>query len=119
MERLTESELVEEINKNLLGEMQGRELLENIMKNLEKVEENAYLLKEELEAYRAIGTVSEFRELKEKATGKKPTDVRYFGEAGYYIGLCPTCKNGNNSEYEYCGDCGQKLQWFERSEGKE
>lgn len=74
---------------------------------------------EEIQQYRAIGTVSEFRELKEKATAKKPTDVRYFGEAGYYIGLCPTCKSGNNSEYEYCGDCGQKLQWFERSEGKE
>ena len=74
---------------------------------------------EEIQQYRAIGTVEEFRELKEKATAKKPTDVRYFGEAGYYIGLCPTCKNGNNSEYEYCGDCGQKLQWFERSEGKE
>ena len=74
---------------------------------------------ERLAMYEDIGTVSEFRELKEKATAKKPTDVRYFGEAGYYIGLCPTCKNGNNSEYEYCGDCGQKLQWFERSEGKE
>lgn len=74
---------------------------------------------EEIQQYRAIGTVSEFRELKEKATAKKPTDVRYFGEAGYYIGLCPTCKNGNNSEYEYCGDCGQKLLWFDWSEGKE
>ena len=66
---------------------------------------------EELKQYRAIGTVEELRELKEKATAKKPTDVRYFGEAGYYIGLCPTCKSGNNSEYEYCGDCGQKLLW--------
>ena len=109
---------------------------------------------EEVQQLHAIGTVSEFRELKEKkhdcdikhlfgecsyaetgcsdcvgklrikevlekATAKNPTDVRYFGEAGYYIGLCPTCKNGNNSEYEYCGDCGQKLQWFERSKGKE
>jgi len=47
----------------------------------------------------------------EKQMSKEPTDVRYFGEAGYYIGLCPTCKSGNNSEYQYCGDCGQKLDW--------
>ena len=70
----------------------------------------------EIQQYRAICSVSELRELKEKATAKKPIDVRYFGEAGHYIGLCPTCKSGNNSEYEYCGDCGQKLDW---SEGKE
>ena len=42
---------------------------------------------------------------------KKPTDVRYFGEAGYYIGLCPCCNSGNNSEYQYCGDCGQAIDW--------
>lgn len=47
----------------------------------------------------------------EKQVPKKPTDVRYFGEAGYYIGLCPSCNAGNNSEYQYCGDCGQKLDW--------
>ena len=69
-----------------------------------------------LKEYEKIGTVSEFRELKEKATGKKPIDVRYFGEAGYSIGLCPTCKSGINSEFKYCGDCCQCLDW---SEGKE
>ena len=47
----------------------------------------------------------------EKQIAKKPTDVRYFGEAGYYIGLCPVCGQGNNSDYPYCGDCGQKLDW--------
>ena len=69
-----------------------------------------------LKEYEAIGTVSEFRELKEKATAKKPIDVRYFAEAGYSIGLCPTCKSGINSEFKYCGDCCQCLDW---SEGKE
>ena len=88
-------------------------------RNIQCLQKKDIEVYEEIQQYRAIGTVSEFRELKEKATPKKPIDVRYFGEAGYYIGLCPTCKSGNNSEYEYCGDCGQKLQWFERSEGKE
>ena len=71
---------------------------------------------ERLAMYETIGTVSEFRELKEKATAKKPIDVRYFAEAGYSIGLCPTCNSGINSEFKYCGDCCQKLDW---SEGKE
>ena len=66
---------------------------------------------EEIQQYRAMGTVDEFKALKEKNEPKKPTDTRYFGEAGYYIGLCPTCKSGNNSEFQYCGDCGQKLDW--------
>ena len=50
----------------------------------------------------------------EKQITKKPTDVRYFGEAGYYIGLCPVCGQGNNSDYPYCGDCGQKLDWSDK-----
>ena len=47
----------------------------------------------------------------EKQISKKATDIRYFGEAGYYIGLCPCCKSGNNSGYQYCGDCGQAIDW--------
>ena len=65
----------------------------------------------ELEQYRAIGTIEEFKALKEQNEAKKPDDVRYFGEAGYYIGLCPSCGGGTNSEYQHCGDCGQKLDW--------
>lgn len=53
------------------------------------------------------------KECVEKQIPKKPKDIRYFGEAGYYIGLCPSCNGGNNSEYQYCGDCGQKLDWSE------
>lgn len=47
----------------------------------------------------------------EKQIPKKATDIRYFGEAGYYIGLCPCCKSGNNSEFQYCWDCGQAIDW--------
>lgn len=50
-------------------------------------------------------------EVLEKQIPKKATDVRYFGEAGYYIGLCPCCNSGNNSEFQYCGDCGQAIDW--------
>lgn len=50
----------------------------------------------------------------EKQISKKATDIRYFGRfgrVGYYIGLCPCCKSGNNSEYQYCGVCGQAIDW--------
>ena len=63
----------------------------------------------ELEQYRAIGTVSEFRELKEKATAKKPYYV-YSDEP-----LCPYCHMILDGCEEHC-ECGQKLAW---SEGKE
>lgn len=66
-------------------------------------------LLEELEEYRAIGTVSEFRELKEKATAKEPYYV-YLDEP-----LCPHCHMILDGDEEYC-ECGQKLDW---SEGKE
>jgi|GEM_PF-4946345 len=56
----------------------------------------------EVEAYRAIGTVSEFRELKEKATAKKPA---YQGEHE----KCPTC--GSFCIGEYCIKCGQRILW--------
>ena len=46
-----------------------------------------------------------------KQIPKKATNIRYFGEAGYYIGLCPCCNSGNNSEFQYCWDCGQAIDW--------
>ena len=69
----------------------------------------------EIQQYRAIGTVSEFRELKEKATAKKP---RFYAH-NYH---CIECGNlvGNNEfkwqRFEYCDKCGQRIDW---SEGKE
>ena len=67
----------------------------------------------EIQQYRAIGTVSEFRELKEKATAKKPKKVE-----GYGIFDCPHC-NGvlfASDKHKYCPCCGGLLDW---SEGKE
>ena len=66
---------------------------------------------EELKAYRAIGTVSEFRELKEKATPKKPYYV-YLDEP-----LCPHCHMILDGFEEYCEECRQKIDWSEGKEG--
>ena len=41
----------------------------------------------------------------------KPVSQMKFGKYGTIIGLCPICCGGNNSEYPYCGGCGQMLDW--------
>ena len=85
-----------------------------------------------LAEYEDIGTVSEFRELKEKATAKKllTRQERYPSGYGMYSASdrwCPNCKtmlfsgewNCYARKYSYGNavcECGQKLDW---SEGKE
>ena len=55
-----------------------------------------------IEEFEAIGTVSEFRELKEKATAKKPIL--------YSFPKCPVCKCILRNEFvNYCDVCGQKI----------
>ena len=66
------------------------------------------LLDEELEQYRAIGTVEECRKAMEKQKAKKPINDTAFG-------ICPNCRNEFNSELvneynmKYCIYCGQAI----------
>lgn len=64
---------------------------------------------EEIQAYRAIGTVEEFKALKEKSVGKKPQEISW-GATN-----CSICGQefGFNSHFNYCSNCGQKLDWGE------
>ena len=55
----------------------------------------------EVQQLHAIGTVSELRELKEKATAKRK---------------CPNCNELLSDEYRFCPTCRRKVDW---SEGKE
>ena len=71
---------------------------------------------EEIQQYRAIGTIEEFKALKEKIVAKKPIlnnpkiNEFYIKEAK----LCPACHSYiNNCSGDYCRDCGQKLDWSE------
>ena len=80
-----------------------------------------------LEQYRAIGTVSEFRELKEKATPKNPI-VEVYAQSLYERKTyrCPSCNHKLISKIDggWCGGtlskncekCGSAIDW---SEGKE
>lgn len=73
---------------------------------------------EEIQKYRAIGTVEECRDARERQMGKKPTPIDY----KKYIGAvnnaeclkgdywCPNCKHAIRSG-DYCNDCGQSIDW--------
>lgn len=73
---------------------------------------------EEVQQYRAIGTVEECREAVEKQTAKKPTLIDYKKYANFVDNVdflqdaywCPNCKLVVRSG-SFCRDCGQKLGW--------
>ena len=65
---------------------------------------------EEIQQYRAIGTVEEFKALKEKNVAKKP---RFYAH-NYYCTECGNLVGNNEFEWQrflYCDKCGQKLDW--------
>lgn len=66
------------------------------------------LFKEKLEQYEAIGTIEEFKEMKEKATPKKP---REWANGTLH---CPNedCEFDNTClGFDVCVKCGQKLDF--------
>lgn len=70
---------------------------------------------EEIQQYRAIGTVEEFRAAREKQRAKKPTE-KIENEIGYYH--CANCDKTLRTTIQfqkpnYCLNCGQKLDWSE------
>lgn len=66
------------------------------------------------------GTHKEFLEMAiealEKQIPNEPEGLRHFRAFNSYAGFCPICRCGANSEFQYCGDCGQKLEWPEVEE---
>lgn len=65
-------------------------------------------LLEELESYKAIGTVEEFKSLKEKNEPKKPIVDKSEHEEWT---RCPSCKAHTIGRTICCARCGQKLDW--------
>ena len=70
---------------------------------------------EELLPYMAIGTIEEFKALKEKSVAKKPIKINipntsWCRKQERYE--CPSChKYLNFRELSYCCVCGQKFDW--------
>lgn len=79
---------------------------------------------EEIQQYRAIGTLEECRAAVEKQTAKKVVSFEYHNGTINYG--CPVCKwkiiSKINDEWcagtfnEYCDRCGQKLDWSDEDE---
>ena len=78
--------------------------------------ETAIQALEEIQQYRAIGTIDEFKALKEKVEPKKPLPKgTHKGIDNFY---CPNCNHPLTNRHEqcelpYCDICGQKLDWSE------
>lgn len=108
---MTVEKAIEEIRFNMshigLGARAARRVKE--------AKEMAISALEEVQQYRAIGTVAEVRELKEKATAKQVYGVYISEDKIRYE--CPHChKYWEFRELRYCAVCGQHIDW---SEGKE
>ena len=72
---------------------------------------------EEIQQYRAIGTPEECRAAAEKQTARRPDyegDGYADGHLVYDTWICPCCGKHYEVDYDnynYCPDCGQKLDW--------
>lgn len=62
---------------------------------------------EEIQQYRAIGTVEECREARERQRAKKRKLESYCGFNSYE---CPACHIDVNHENNFCYKCGQRLE---------
>ena len=58
--------------------------------------------------YYAIGTVEEFKALKEKNTPMELAEHNFQDEVHHY--LCPSCRNIVSFNQNYCEECGQALE---------
>ena len=72
-------------------------------------------LEKKMAEFEAIGTIDEFKALKEKNTAKKAIVYGHNDAVGTDVGLCPVCNDRplRACDNQYCPDCGQKLDWSE------
>jgi rubrerythrin len=82
----------------------GEEVINMAIKSLEEVEQ-----------YRALGTVEELKEAREKQIPKTPNiegDGYADGHLVYDTWICPNCEEYyeiDYDDYDYCPKCGQKI----------
>lgn len=112
---MTENEAIDELNTSI-------DLAKMCTENLERKREvqgyeTAIKALEEIQQYREIGTPEECRAAVEKQTARRPDyegDGYADGHLVYDTWICPCCGKHYEVDYDnynYCPDCGQKLDW--------
>ncbi len=61
---------------------------------------------EEIQQYRALGTVEELRETMEKQRAKKPVVNKYY----YFCSNCGA-RRSIRQKHKFCHNCGQSIDW--------
>lgn len=93
-----------------------------VYKGREEKANTILVMVEELKQYRAIGTPEECRAAVEKQTARRPDyegDGYADGHLVYDTWICPCCGKHYEVDYDnynYCPDCGQKLDWSDEDE---
>lgn len=72
--------------------------------------------KAKVQEFEAIGTIDEFKDLKEKSVAKKPHSISIANDIGNSMVECPICHARSDYDVKsikrgYCWKCGQKLDW--------
>lgn len=104
---MTENEAINQIEGQLTFNELNREAKSMAIKALEEIQQ-----------YHAIGTVEECRAAVEKQKVKRPDyegDGYADGHLVYDTWICPNCSKHyevDYDNYDYCPDCGQKLDWI-------
>ena len=99
-------ELINEANCYKQWQIGNRSL--ETSKILFKAADTIKSLSKILEQYKKIGTVEEFKALKDKATPRKPAQIDNCGNKCTAI-RCQTCFEIVGGDY--CGECGQRQDW--------
>lgn len=111
---MTENEVIKKIiNENTqiaIGNLTAIKLICKKFENAEETIDMAIQVLEKVQQFESIGTIEEFKALKEKNVSKKP---RFYAH-NYYCTECGNLVGNNEFEWQrflYCDKCGQKLDW--------
>lgn len=93
--------------QSMFRQRYGEECLAD--KEIEEVLKIAKAEHEEIQQYRAIGTVEECMEARERQKPKKYKKTHPCKSVTYY--QCPCCNGVLHINENFCGECGQAILW--------
>lgn len=109
---MTENEVIKKIiNENTqiaIGNLTAIKLICKKFENAEETIDMAIQVLEKVQQFESIGTIEEFKALKEKNTKKR---FNIFESHGMRQFVCGCCDRPILTTDNYCSFCGQKLDW--------